>query len=147
MPRSLNTIADKQVGILARLTGSPSQQALVEEATQLLRERHIDTIIVSAGSTARDELKAWNTLLSQNLDGVIAHLECSDSDRQAAWQEQHSNIVFVHLPYETAGELAADHLLGYGHSFMAVVTGPAEQHAAQAALTVSYTHLTLPTKA
>jgi len=116
---------------MAELIGSASLEPMIRSAVELLEAHGVDTLVVSAGSSIDDEVRAWETLARSHCDGMIVHADALSNDRLSRLVSTRKNVVLANLDNKLAGQLAAKHLLHMGHQHIAMVTGPEERYSVQ----------------
>lgn len=109
---------------MAELTGTSSLAPLIDAAVERLEANGIETVVVCAGRSERDERTAWHMLSRSDCDGIILHSDCLANDQLARLISTRKNVVLANVNNTLTGNLAAAHLLTMGHRKIALVTGP-----------------------
>lgn len=119
------------IGLMAELIGASNVEPMVAAAVECLTEHGFDSLVVSSGRSANQEIRAWDTLARSHCDGIIVHSEALSNDRLSRLISTRKNVVLANLDHKLSGELAAKHLLEMGHKHIAFVAGPAEHYGAR----------------
>ncbi len=119
------------IGIMAELTGATSLEPMIDAAIGQLARNGFETLVVSSGSSVRDEQNAWDILARSQCDGLIVHSDCLENDQLARLISTRPNVVLANLNNTQAGKLAATHLANMGHTQLAMVTGPTHRYCVQ----------------
>ena len=81
MPSMPSNPLPKRIGLMADLIGAACLEPMVGAAVEYLEAHGFDTLVVSSGKSANDEVRAWETLARSHCDGFIAHSDALSNDR------------------------------------------------------------------
>lgn len=113
---------------MAELIGAASLEPMVAAALEHLEKNGFETLVISCGYSIDDEVRAWETLARSHCDGIIVHSDALSNDRLSRLTSTRKNVVLANLDYKLAGQLAARHLLYFGHRQIAMIEGPTDRY-------------------
>lgn len=131
MPSVPSTALPHCIGLMADLIGPSRLELMIGAAVEHLETRGYDTLVVSSGKSADDELRAWDALARSHCDAIIAHSDALSNDKLSRLISTRKNVVLANLNEKFAGQLAATHLIDMGHRNLTLVAGPSERYSAR----------------
>jgi len=119
------------IGIMANILGSASLRPMVESAVATCESLGYSTLVISTGSSRREEIQAWETLARSECVGVLAHSDYIDNETLARLISTRKNVVLANLYDVQIGTLAAEYLISRGHRQIAMLSGAANRFSTQ----------------
>lgn len=113
---------------------------IVEGARRVLRPSGFNTLVHSSGSSTAGERLSWDALSRANCTGTLFYTFSLSEHQMRKMLNANPHLVImnrlvtgfesrcVYLDEALGGELAAQFLISYGHTKLAMITGPQNYH-------------------